>query len=111
MNKFSKATINTYSKKNPILASKHTRKNLQVSLNFNIARTKAIKNSLMTSTIYGVSYCIKIINSFSNLKEKETKKEQKHKQARNIFLLANNLELYAFNELQKRIKNYLHLHV
>ena len=91
MNKFAKATINTYNKKNSILTSKHAWENLQVSLNFTIARTKVMKNSLMTSTIYSVSYRIKKINSFSNSKEKETKKELKHKQARNIFLLANNL--------------------
>ena len=56
MNKFEKETINTYTKKNSILALKHT---LQVSLNFNIARTKVMKNSLVTSTIYSVSYHIK----------------------------------------------------
>ena len=59
MNKFAKATINTNIKKNSILASKHTQENLQVSLNFNVARTKVMKNSLMTSTIYSVSYHIK----------------------------------------------------
>ena len=59
INKFAKATINTYSKKNSILTSKHTKENLQVSLNFNIARTKVMKNPLMTSTIYSVTYCIK----------------------------------------------------
>ena len=59
MNKFAKATINTYTKKNSILSSKRTWENLQVILNFNIARTKVMKNSLMTSTIYSVSYRIK----------------------------------------------------
>ena len=59
MNKFEKATINTYTKRNSILASKRTWENLQVSLNFNIARTKVMKNSLMTSTTYSVSYRIK----------------------------------------------------
>ena len=59
MNKFAKETINTYSKKNSILASKHTQRGLQVTLNFNIVGTKVTKNSLMTSTIYSVSYGIK----------------------------------------------------
>ena len=59
MNKFAKATINTYTKKNSILSSKRTQENLQVILNFNIARTKVMENSLMTSTIYSVSYRIK----------------------------------------------------
>ena len=59
INKFAKATIITYSKKNSILTSKYTKENLQVSLNFNIARTKVMNNSLMTSTIYSVSYHIK----------------------------------------------------
>ena len=59
INKFAKATINTYSKKNSILTSKHTKENLQVSLNFNIARTKVMKNPLMTSIIYSVTYRIK----------------------------------------------------
>ena len=81
INKFAKATINTYSKKNSILTSKHTKKNLQVSLNFNIARTKVMKNPLMTSTIYSVTYRIKKKkkNSFSNSKEEETKKKKKEK--------------------------------
>ena len=59
VNKFAKTTMNTYSKKNSILTSKHTKENLQVSLNFNIARTKVMKNSFMTSTIYSASGCIK----------------------------------------------------
>ena len=59
MNKFAKATINIYSKKNSILASKHTQESLKVSLNFDIVRTNVMKNLLMTSTIYSVSYRIK----------------------------------------------------
>ena len=82
INKFAKATINTYSKKNSILTSKHTKENLQVSLNFNIARTKVMKNPLMTSTIYSVTYRIKKKkkNSFSNSKEKKKKKKNTSKQ-------------------------------
>ena len=50
-------------------------------------------------------------NSFSNSKEKETKKEQKHKKARNIFLLANNLELYTFLSLLSSHLYFLILHI
>ena len=75
MNKFAKATINTYSKKNSILTSKHTKENLQVSLNFNIARTKVMKNPLMTSTIYSVTYRIKKKKIPSLTQKKREKKK------------------------------------
>ena len=81
MNKFEKATINTYTKKNSILASKRTWENLQVSLNSNIARTKVMKNSLMTSTIYSVSYRIKkYIPSPTQKKMKQRKNKNTKKQ-------------------------------
>ena len=81
MNKFAKATFNTYSKKNSILASKQIEESLQVSLNFNIIGTKDMKNSLMASTIYSVSYCIKkYIPSPTQKKRKQRKNKNTSKQ-------------------------------
>ena len=107
MNKFAKETINTYSKKNSISASKHTQESLQVSLNFDIVKTNVMKNSLMTSTIYSVSYSIKKYILSPTQKKRKRKKEQKHKKARNIFLLANNLELYTFLSLLSNLLYFL----
>ena len=54
MNKFIEATINTYHKKNQIMASKHTLRSFQVSLNFNFVKANFILNSSITSTIYRI---------------------------------------------------------
>ena len=86
MNKFAKATINTYSKKNSILASEHTKRSLQVTLNFNIVRTKVMKNPLMTSTIYSVSYGIQ--KKIRSPTQEKRKQERTKTQASKKYILA-----------------------
>ena len=58
----------------------------KLPLNFNIVRTKVMKNSLMTSTIYSVSYGIQKKNH-SPTQEKR-KQERTKTQASKKFILA-----------------------
>ena len=75
-NKFAKATINIYNKKNPILTLKHTYGNFRVSAHFNFTKTKFMWSSSMTSTIYRIimQLCQKR-KTFSDTIGSETKKE------------------------------------
>ena len=52
MNKFTKATIKTYNKKNPILASKHNLGSFQIILCIDFLKAKFIWKPFITSTIY-----------------------------------------------------------
>ena len=62
----------------------------------------------MTSTIYrDIILSYQERNIFSNSKENETKKEQKNKQARHLFLLTNNLDLYTFLSLLSNLLYFL----
>ena len=67
-----------------------------------------MKNSLMTSTIYSVSYRIKKYIPSPTQKKKWNKERTKtQKKTRNIFLLANNLELYTFLSLLSNLLYFL----
>ena len=61
MNKFMKATIKTYNKKNPILASKHNLGSFQIILCIDFLKAKFIWKPFITSTIFiGLScHCAK----------------------------------------------------
>ena len=61
MNKFTKATIKTYNKNNPILASKHTLGSFQIILCIDFLKAKFIWKPFITSTIFiGLScHCAK----------------------------------------------------
>ena len=110
MNKFVEITINTYNKKIPILASKHTSGSFQVSLSFDfVKKPKFIWISSIPLKIYRTIGCyffmikmLLIISSnynkfaenndklfcvrrtFSNTKEKETKEKRKRKKERQV---------------------------
>ena len=57
MDKFVEPTINTYSKKNLILTSKHTQESFYVNLEFNLVKFKFMWNQSITSTIYRNKRC------------------------------------------------------
>ena len=96
MNKFAKATINTYSKKNSILTSKHTKENLQVSLNFNIARTKVMKNQLMNSNIYSVTP-YKKKKKFPSLTQKKRKQKKRTQASKKYIIACQQLRVIYFS--------------
>ena len=100
MNKFTKATIKTYNKKNPILASKHNLESFQVIFYIKFFKTKFILKPFITSTIYiyiyiGLSsHCAKedIPSPTQKKKFLQHKRKNEQKQARHLCILAN-LEL------------------
>ena len=66
-----------------------------------------MKNSLMTSTIYSVSYRIKKYIPSPTQKKRKQRKNKNTKKTRNIFLLVNNLELYTFLSLLSNLLYFL----
>ena len=100
MNKFTQATIKTYNKKNPILASKHTLGSFQVIFCIKFFKTKFILKPFITSTIYiyiyiGLSsHCAKedIPSPTQKKKFLQHKRKNEQKQVRHLCFLAN-LEL------------------
>ena len=75
MNKFTKATINTYIKKNPILASKYTYESFQIILSFNFILSLTSYEIPIQHLPYIGFHVIMSMNKYL-LKNKENKRKK-----------------------------------